>query len=194
MGTQDQDLADGCPGDEDTSDVGFCYSTLSYSDIQSTSNPHPSASSCHSSTISTSEPIVDQPPSKRIHKSATSESEIELQKLVVLRELSNTVQSGFTSPGDAESIFGNQVAAELRQINENKSQKMYYDSFVWQTRARSKFDLPWTLPARNTLHTASTTSRASPNTIILSPRLQATSGSTAAGKFHVTAPCDGGKS
>lgn len=142
MGTQDQDLADGCPSDEDTSDVGSYYSTLSYSDIQSTSNPHPSASFSHSPTISTSEPIVNQPPSKRIHKSATSESEIEL---------SNTVRSGFKGPGDAESTFGNQVAAELRQINENKSQKMYYDSFVWHTRARSKFDLPCTLPARNTL-------------------------------------------
>lgn len=118
VGTQDQESTDGSPSDEESSNAGSSFSALDYSDIQPTSSPCPSRSSSPSPTISISEPSVNRQPLKKAHKSAKSESEIELQKLVVLKELSNTVQAGFKSPGDAEFTFGKQVAAELKQIND----------------------------------------------------------------------------
>lgn len=38
----------------------------------------------------------------------------------MLREIPKTVQSGFKNPEDTQSTFGQQVAAEVRQINDLK--------------------------------------------------------------------------
>lgn len=54
----------------------------------------------------------------RSEKRKVTESEIELQKLEYLKQMSASVNSGFSQPCDSAAAFGQQVAAELRAIQD----------------------------------------------------------------------------